>query len=415
MAIIKPFKGVRPQPQFAAQVASRPYDVLNSAEAREEAAGNPYSFLHVCKPEIDLPESTDVYSQEVYDKGKANLHQMISDGILFQDASACMYVYRQIMNGHSQVGLVANSSIDDYFNDIIKKHEFTRPEKENDRIRHMATLECHPEPVFLTYPDVAEIDSIMNQAIQQTPEYDFTAEDGIQHTFWKIEDAAINEKIEALFAEKVPFTYIADGHHRSASSAKVGQQLREAHPDYTGAEPFNFFLSVLFPASQLMIMDYNRVVKDLNGNVPMEFFKKLDASFTIKHMGTEAYKPQRMHEFSLYFDGHWYQLLAKEHTYNDNDPIECLDVTVLTNYLLDPILGIKDQRTDKRIDFVGGIRGMSELKKRVDSGEMQVAIALYPVAIQQLINISDSGNVMPPKSTWFEPKLRSGLVVHMFN
>lgn len=414
MAIIKPFRGLRPKPEFASQVASRPYDVLNSEEARAEAANNPYSFLRVCKPEIDLPETINHYSQEVYDQGKATLAQMIQDGILVQDATPCMYVYRQIMNGHSQVGLVANSSIDDYFNDIIKKHEYTRPEKENDRIQHMATLECHPEPVFLTYPDVPQLDQILKDAVQSSPVYDFTADDGIQHTFWVINDSSVISQIEKLFKENVPFTYIADGHHRSASSAKVGKQLREQNPEFTGEEEYNFFLSVLFPANQLMIMDYNRLVKDLNGMAPMEFFRQISDHFDVQHMGIEPYKPAKIHEFSMYYDGHWYKLTAHSDTYNENDPIEVLDVTILSNYLLDPLLGIKDQRTDKRIDFVGGIRGLKELSKRVDSGEMKVAFALYPVSIQQLINIADSGNVMPPKSTWFEPKLRSGLVVHLF-
>ncbi|HAE14856.1 MAG: DUF1015 domain-containing protein [Chitinophagales bacterium] len=414
MSVIKPFKGLRPRPELAKEVASRPYDVLNSEEAREEAAGNQYSFLHVCKPEIDLPEETDHYSQEVYDKGKENLAQMIREGILIQDETPCLYAYRQIMNGHAQVGLVANSGIDDYFNDIIKKHEFTRPEKENDRIRHMATLSCHPEPVFLTYPDVDEITPIMEAVVARKAVYDFTSEDGIQHTFWVIDDASEINVITEIFREKVPFTYIADGHHRSASSAKVGQQLREANPGHTGEEEFNFFLSVLFPSSQLMIMDYNRLVKDLNGHTPMDFFRMIAERFDIKHTGTEPYKPEVLHTFGLYYDGHWYQLTAKPGTYDDMDPIKCLDVTVLSDHLLDPVLGIKDQRTDKRIDFVGGIRGLHELEKRVDSGEMKLAISLFPVSIDQLIHIADSGNVMPPKSTWFEPKLRSGLIVHAF-
>jgi len=415
MAVIKPFKGLRPKPEYAEQVASRPYDVLNSVEARKEAGDNSLSFLHVCKPEIDLPKDIDAYSQEVYNKGKENLNKLIADGVMVQDEKANMYVYRQIMNGHSQVGLVANSSIDDYFNDVIKKHEFTRPVKENDRINHMATLECHPEPVFLTYQDVPELDHIMEDTVQKTPVYDFTADDGIQHTFWVIEDDSVINLIEELFKEKVPYTYIADGHHRSASSAKVGQQLREKTIGYTGEEPFNFFLSVLFPANQLMIMDYNRVVTDLNGHPPMDLFRKLSEHFQIEHIGTDPYKPQKLHEFGLYYDKHWYKLIAMPHTYDDSDPLKVLDVTVMSDYILDPILGIKDQRTDKRIDFVGGIRGLEELEKRVDEGDMELAIALYPVGIQQLINISDSGNVMPPKSTWFEPKLRSGLVVHLYN
>lgn len=415
MAIIKPFNGWRPKPELAEKVASRPYDVLNSEEAREEAKGNAYSFLHVCKPEIDLPETVDHYADEVYAKAVENWKKFQDDGTFVQDDKKSMYVYRQIMNGHEQTGLVANSSIQDYFNDIIKKHEFTRPDKENDRIRHMFELQCHPEPVFLTYPDVEEIDSIINKVVSaQKPVYDFTADDGIQHTFWVIADKRKITSIEKLFNTKVPFTYIADGHHRSASSAKVGKRMAEKNPSHTGDEEYNFFLSVIFPASQLMIMDYNRLITDLNNHTPEEFFKLLDEKFIIQHVGKTAYKPQLLHEFGLYFDGEWYRLVARQNTYNDNDPIDVLDITIMSNHLLDPILGIKDQRTDKRIDFVGGIRGLGELEKRVNSGEMKLAISLFPVSIQQLINIADSGNVMPPKSTWFEPKLRSGLVVHTF-
>lgn len=413
MAIIKPFMGWRPAPENAAKVASRPYDVLNSEEAREEAAGNDLSFLHVCKPEIDLPEDIDHYADAVYAKAVENWKRFQENGTFRQDGTANMYAYRQIMNGHAQVGLVANSSIEDYFNDIIKKHEFTRPEKENDRIRHMYELQCHPEPVFLTYPDVAEVDVVMNKVVAGQPVYDFTAEDGIQHTFWVIDDAEHISSLMSLFNSRVPFTYIADGHHRSASSAKVGKRMAEANPGHTDNEEYNFFLSVIFPSSQLMIMDYNRVVKDLNGLNTEAFLQQVGEKFTIEKQSA-TYKPEALHTFGLYIDNQWYKLTAKQGTYNDSDPIDVLDVTILSNHLLDPILGIKDQRTDKRIDFVGGIRGLGELEKRVNSGEMAVAIALYPVSIQQLINIADSGNVMPPKSTWFEPKLRSGLVVHTF-
>ncbi len=414
MSIIKPFNGWRPNAKLVSKVASRPYDVLNSEEAKIEAEGNEYSFLHVCKPEIDLPADTDHYAAEVYAKAVENWKRFQADGIFTQDKKPSMYAYRQIMNGHAQVGLVANSSIEDYFNDVIKKHEFTRPEKENDRIRHMYDLQCHPEPVFLTYPDVAEIDAIMLEVVNTKPKYDFVADDGIQHTFWVISAASKIASLENLFSTQVPFTYIADGHHRSASSAKVGKRMGEENPNHTGTEEYNFFLSVIFPASQLMIMDYNRVIKDLNGHAPEEFFSLIDNKFIIQHIGKTAYKPQHLHEFGLYFDHEWYRLVARQGTFNDNDPIDVLDVTIMSNHLLDPILGIKDQRTDNRIDFVGGIRGLGELEKRVDSGEMKVAISLFPVSIQQLINIADSGNVMPPKSTWFEPKLRSGLVVHTF-
>lgn len=413
MAIIRSFRGWRPAPEHAAQVASRPYDVLNSEEARVEAAGNALSFLHVCKPEIDLPEDVDHYADAVYAKAVENWKRFMEDGTFRQDGTANMYAYRQIMNGHAQVGLVANSSIEDYFNDIIKKHEYTRPEKENDRIRHMYDLQCHPEPVFLTYPDVAEVDAIMAKVVAGAPVYDFTAEDGIQHTFWVIDNAQDVEAITNLFATKVPFTYIADGHHRSASSAKVGKRMAEANAHHTGDEEYNFFLSVIFPSSQLMIMDYNRVVKDTNKLSESDLLDAIGEKFFIEQR-TAIYKPEALHNFGLYINNNWYKLTAKPGTYDDADPIDVLDVTILSNHLLDPILGIKDQRTDKRIDFVGGIRGLGELEKRVNSGEMALAISLYPVSIQQLINIADSGNVMPPKSTWFEPKLRSGLVVHTF-
>ncbi|MBK8680855.1 MAG: DUF1015 family protein [Chitinophagales bacterium] len=414
MATIKPFKGYRPKPEFATQVASRPYDVLSSEEAKEEAKGNDKTFLHVCKPEIDLDSSIDHYDDKVYAKAVENWNRLKSDGTFLQDKNPCMYAYRQIMNGHAQIGLVANSSIEDYFNDVIKKHEYTRPEKENDRIRHMYELQCQPEPVFLTYPDVAELDEMMNGVVSKNPVYDFNAEDGIQHTFWVIDNAETIEKIATIFQEQIPFTYIADGHHRSAGSAKVGKRMASENPNHTGNEEYNFFLSVIFPASQLMIMDYNRVVKDLNNHSPEQLLNLVKENFDVTLIGKEIYKPAKLHEFSMYLGGHWYKLSAKSNTYNDNDPIDVLDVTILSNHFLDPLLGIKDQRTDTRIDFVGGIRGLGELQKRVDSGEMQIAIALYPVSIQQLINIADSGNVMPPKSTWFEPKLRSGLVVHSF-
>ncbi|MBP8917011.1 MAG: DUF1015 domain-containing protein [Chitinophagales bacterium] len=414
MAIINPFKGWRPKPELAELVASRPYDVLNSEEAREEAAGNAVSFLHVCKPEIDLPENIDHYADAVYAKAVENWKRFQSDGTFNQDNKPCLYAYRQIMNGHAQIGLVANSSIEDYFNDIIKKHEFTRPDKENDRIRHMYELQCHPEPVFLTYPDVAAVDTIINEVVStNAPINDFTAEDGIQHTFWVIDNDKQIDALVNLFQQSVPFTYIADGHHRSASSAKVGKRMGEANPNHTGKEEYNFFLSVIFPASQLMIMDYNRVIIDLNGHSKEDIIAALENNFIVER-SVSTYKPENLHNFGMYIDNEWYKLTAKENTYDNNDPIAVLDVTILSNHILDPIFNIKDQRTDKRIDFVGGIRGLGELEKRVNSGEMKIAFSLYPVSIQQLINIADSGNVMPPKSTWFEPKLRSGLVVHTF-
>jgi len=413
MAIIKPFKGIRPQKDKAHLVASKPYDVLSSAEAKIEAEGNPYSFYHVVKAEIDLPEEIDVHSQEVYEKARDNFQQMIKDGVLFQDSNDTYYLYRQIMGKQKQIGLLAVSGTEDYFNDIIKKHEFTRPVKEQDRINHFNTVNAHTGPVFITYPEVKEMDTIVdNYTLKHAPEYDFTADDGIQHTLWVIQDVEIQDQITAIFKNQVPFTYIADGHHRAASSAKIANLRKEANPHHSGKEEYNFFLTVLFPANQLMIIDYNRIVKDLNGNSEEEFLSRLSQIMTIEMIGKEIFKPAKLHEFGMYMNRNWYKLTAKPGTYNDNDPIDVLDVSVLQKNVLDPILGIKDPRTDERIDFVGGIRGLGELEKRVNSGEMKVAFALYPVTIKQLINIADSGNVMPPKSTWFEPKLRSGLVVH---
>lgn len=413
MAIIRSFRGWLPKIDIAKKVASRPYDVLNSEEARIEAKGNAVSFLHVCKPEIDLPENVDHYADEVYAKAVENWKKFQADGVFFQDATPSLYVYQQIMGDHKQTGIVANSSIEDYFNDIIKKHEYTRPEKENDRIRHMYELQCHPEPVFLTYPDVSQIDLLIDVIItDHNPVYDFTADDGIIHRFWEVNNITLINSITDLFSREVPFTYIADGHHRSASSAKVGRRMQAENPGHTGEEEYNFFLSVLFPASQLMIMDYNRLVKDLNGLQEEDFLKQLENKFVVEKQSA-TYKPETLHTFGLYLNKQWYKLTAKPDAYTE-DPINILDVTIMSNHILDPLLGIKDQRTDKRIDFVGGIRGLGELEKRVDSGEMKLAISLYPVSIKQLIDIADSGNVMPPKSTWFEPKLRSGLVVHTF-
>ena len=415
MASIKAFKGFRPPQELAEKVASRPYDVLNSAEARVEAQGNAHSFLHINKPEIDVPENVDLYDESVYQKGRENLDRFINEGYLVQDDSTCMYIYRQEMWGKKQTGLVACSSIDDYFNDIIKKHEFTRPVKENDRIKHMETLSAHVGPVFLTYPAVDEIDALVNDFVANNdPVYDFDAGDGVQHTLWVVNNAALTDRLSGLFEEKVPFTYIADGHHRAASSAKVGKKLRDANPNHNGSEHYNHFLSVLFPANQLTIIDYNRVLTDLNGHSKEELLEKLSEHFDIEEKGAGEYKPQQLHEFSMYLDGNWYKMTAHSNTYDDNDPIGVLDVTILSEKVFGPIFGIEDLRRDKRIEFVGGIRGLGELSKRVNSGEMAIAFALYPVTIEQLINIADSGNVMPPKSTWFEPKLRSGLVIHQF-
>lgn len=408
MASIHPFKALRPTTELAAKVASRPYDVLNSAEARVEANGNPASFLHITKSEIDLPESIDIHTMEVYEKAKENIEKFIQEGILFREANPCYYIYRLIMNGRSQTGLVAGSSVDDYENDIIKKHEFTRPEKEQDRINHIKISGAQTGNVFLAYRNVEDIDQLIAQWQEaQAATYDFTAEDGIQHTIWVVNDAETIEKITSLFTTQVPCTYIADGHHRAASAAKVRKALgKEA------GEGANWFLTTLFPSNQLHILDYNRVVKDLHGMSPEELLSNLQEDFDVTSIGKEAYRPENLHDFGMYLGGHWYKLTAREDSYT-NDPIGVLDVTILSEQILNKQLGIKDQRTDKRIDFVGGIRGLQELEKRVDSGEMAVAFSLYPVSIQQLFDIADSGEVMPPKSTWFEPKLRDGLLTHL--
>lgn len=408
MADIKPFKALRPQAQFAKQVASRPYDVLSSAEARVETQGNPNSFLHITKSEIDLPENTDQYSPDVYEKAKENLNAFIKRDILFRENKDCYYIYQLVMNGRSQTGLVCVSSVKDYENNIIKKHEFTRPDKENDRINHIKASGAQTGNVFLAYRNDAAIDEIIeNWKKNKTAVYDFTADDGIQHTIWIVNDDKIINQITDLFEKNIPATYIADGHHRAASAAKVKAALgNKATP------ASEYFLTTLFPSNQLHIMDYNRVVKDLNGLSAEDFIKKIKADFTVEQVGSEAYRPARLHEFGMYLNGNWYKLTSKPNTWTE-DPIGVLDVTILQNNLLDKILGIKDQRTDKRIDFVGGIRGLGELENRVKSGGMQVAFSLYPVTIEQLFDIADSGNVMPPKSTWFEPKLRDGLLTHL--
>lgn len=413
MAIIKPFKAVRPKPEVAAQVASLPYDVMNRAEAKQMAKNN-NSFLHVSRAEINFNDLVDEHSQQVYDKAAQNFNRLIADKVLIQDQQPCYYIYAQTMNGRKQYGLVACSSIEDYFNDIIKKHEFTRPEKEQDRIEHMKTVEAHVGPIFLTYPENKKIDTLVNEVVtQQTPIYDFTAEDTIQHTVWLINQAEIIESITNIFQQEIPYTYIADGHHRTASAAKVGKQLKEENPNHTGEEEYNFFLSVLFPANQLAIMDYNRLVKDLNGLTAEDLLQKVAEKFEVTKTTLQEAKPAAIHHFGMYVEGQWYLLQSKPGTYT-TDPIGVLDVTILSENILNPLLGIKDQRTDKRIDFVGGIRGIQVLQERVDKGEANIAFALYPVSLQQLIDIADSGNVMPPKSTWFEPKLRDGLFSHLF-
>lgn len=409
MITIHPFKALRPEAQHARLVASRPYDVLNSKEAKIEAQGNPNSFLHITKSEIDLPEDIDIHSQQVYDTAKKNLDAFISRKILFRESKACYYIYQLIMNGRSQTGLVCGSSVDDYENDLIKKHEFTRPEKEQDRICHITTTGAQTGNVFLAYRNVDDIDALINKwKKEKNPVYDLLADDGIQHSIWIINDTDTINTISELFKTQVPFTYIADGHHRAASAAKVRKASGNKAPE--GAD---IFLTTLFPSNQLHIMDYNRVVKDLNGLSKEDFLEKAVQAFIVEK-ADKAFSPAELHQFGLYVGKQWYTLTARENTYT-NDPIGILDVTILQNNLLDPLLGIKDQRTDQRIDFVGGIRGLEELEKRVDSGEMALAISLHPVSIQQLFDIADSGNVMPPKSTWFEPKLRDGLLTHLIN
>jgi len=412
MAILKAFKGLRPPREIVRDLASRPYDVLNSEEAREEAKGNPYSLLHIIKPEIDLPADMDVHAQEVYDKAKENFELFKKNGWLKADAKDNLYIYAQTMNGKTQYGIVGCAGVTDYMEGIIKKHELTRKDKEEDRMKHVRITNANMEPVFFTYPAVKEIDDIVSKFVgSHAADYDFVSVDGIGHHFWVIEDDAVISAITGLFA-KVPATYVADGHHRTAAAALVGNEKKGKNPAHKGDEEYNFFLAVHFPDNQLSIIDYNRVVKDLNGLSKEQLLEKLGKVFTIEPKGSEIYKPARLHNFSMYLEGNWYSLTAKPGTHDDSDPIGVLDVTILSKLVLDEILDIKDLRTSTRIDFVGGIRGLGELKKRVDSGEMKAAFALYPVSMKQLIDIADSGNIMPPKTTWFEPKLRSGLVVH---
>ena len=412
MAIFRAFKGFRPKKEFAARIASFPYDVINSEEARELVRGNELSFLHVIKPEVDLPPETDLYSEEVYKKGLANLNNMISEGILVQDQEAKFYVYAQTMNGKTQFGMVGCAHVLDYLNNAIKRHELTRPDKEEDRKKHIRVSGFHAEPVFFVHPTHMELDRIVSGIIAGPAEYDFTAEDGIRHQFWVIEDKDLISRIETIFATEIPFTYVADGHHRTAAAAGIANERRHSDPNHNGREEYNFFLAVIFPADQLSIIDYNRVVRDLNGLTDADFLKKLEDSFIIEEKGKQIYKPKKHHNFGLYLSGSWYSLTAREGTYNDSDPIGQLDVTILSEQVLDPLLGIKDLRKSKQIDFVGGIRGLAELERRVDSGEMKAAFAMFPVSMEQLMEISDTDNIMPPKTTWFEPKLRSGLVLH---
>jgi uncharacterized protein (DUF1015 family) len=411
MAIIKPFRGFRPPKNLVEKVASRPYDVLNSEEARAEADGNEYSLYHIIKPEIDFAPGFDEHDEKVYEKAAENFTKFRENGWLVQDAAENYYVYAQTMNGRTQYGLVVCASVDDYMEGHIKKHELTRRDKEEDRMKHVRVNNANIEPVFFAYPHNNEIDAIVTETVKGAPEYDFTAPDGFGHHFWIIDNPETIKKITGIFA-KIPALYIADGHHRSAAAALVGDEKRRLNPNHKGDEEYNYFMAVCFPDNQLSIIDYNRVVKDLNGLTDGEFLEKLSENFDVEPKGEEIYRPNKLHNFSLYLSGEWYSLTAKAGTYDDNDPIGVLDVTISSNLILDELLGIKDLRSDKRIDFVGGIRGLGELKKRVDSGEMKVALALYPVSMKQLIDIADTGNIMPPKTTWFEPKLRSGLIIH---
>ena len=413
MVRVKPFCGIRPPKEYAAEVASRPYDVLNSVEAKAEAT--PRSLLHIIKPEIDFDPIADEHSEEVYQKAMLNFKLWKELGLLKQDEEEHYYIYAQTMEGRTQYGIAMCCHFEDYLSGAIKKHELTRPDKEEDRMIHVRNQKANIEPVFFTYPDNDEINAIVESVVKECePDYDFTAEDGFGHHFWVIRDAAKNKRLTELFAD-VPALYVADGHHRTAAAARVGQECMSKNHNHTGNEEYCYFLAVTFPASQLRIIDYNRVVRDLNGLTAEELLARLEESFTVELKGKTIYHPAALHNFAMYLEGNWYSLTAKEGTYDDNDPIGVLDVTVLSNLVLDQILDIKDLRTSKRIDFVGGIRGLGELMRRVDSGEMKAAFALYPVSMQQLIDIADTGNIMPPKTTWFEPKLRSGVVIHSFD
>lgn len=411
MAKVKPFKGVRPPRELVTEVASRPYDVLNSDEARREAEGNEKSLYHIIKPEIDFDPSVDEHDPCVYDKAVENFNAFQTNGWLVQDSKEHYYIYAQTMDGRTQYGIVVAANVDDYMEQRIKKHELTRRDKEEDRMKHVRVNNANIEPVFFAFPDNERLEKIINETTAGTPEYDFIAPDGFGHSFWIIDNDDTIAEITAEFA-KIPYLYIADGHHRTAAAALVGNEKAKANPNHTGNEEYNYFLAVAFPASHLKIIDYNRVVKDLNGLTPEQFLSEIDKNFTIEEKGTEPYRPTELHNFALYVGGKWYSLTAREGRYNDADPIGVLDVTISSDLILRDILGITDLRSDKRIDFVGGIRGLEELQRRVDSGEMAMALALYPVSMKQLMDIADTGNIMPPKTTWFEPKLRSGLVIH---
>lgn len=410
MAIVKPFCGIRPPRELVEKVASRPYDVLNSEEARKEADGNPHSLYHIIKPEIDFEPGTDEHHPKVYEKAVENFKAFRDNGWLVRDDREHYYIYAQSMHGRTQYGIVVAANVDDYMNGVIKKHELTRRDKEEDRMKHVRVQNANIEPVFFAFPDNKDLEEIIKTVTASEPEYDFVAEDGFGHKFWVV-DESLNDRITADFA-KIPYLYIADGHHRTAAAALVGNEKALLNPDHRGDEEYNYFLAVAFPASHLKIIDYNRLVRDLNGLSPAEFLEKLEFKFIVKDMGEVIYEPSGLHNFSLYLEGRWYSLTAREGTYDDNDPIGVLDVTISSDLILRDILGIHDLRSDKRIDFVGGIRGLGELKRRVDSGEMAAALALFPVSMEQLMNIADTDNIMPPKTTWFEPKLRSGLIIH---
>ena len=411
MAKVKPFRGVRPPKEYVEKVASKPYDVLSSEEARAEAGDNEMCLYHIIKPEIDFEPGTGEHEPKVYDKAVENFKKFQEKGWLVQDPQDCYYIYAQTMDGRTQYGFVVGASVEDYLTGRIKKHELTRREKEADRMHHIEINNANIEPVFLAFPDNSTLEDIIDRTAQTAPEYDFVSEDGIGHTLWVIKDEETINTITKEFGE-IPYLYIADGHHRTAAAAHVGEEKAKADPNHNGTEEYNYLLAVCFPQSHLKVMDYNRVVVDLNGNTEEQFLEKLADKFIVEEKGTEIYAPAKLHNFSLYLGGKWYSLTAKEGTYDDNDPIGVLDVTISSDYILRDILGITDLRTDKRIDFVGGIRGLGELKRRVDSGEMKMALALYPVTMKQIIDIADSGKIMPPKATWFEPKLRSGLIIH---
>lgn len=412
MAIVKPFRGIRPPKNLVEKVECRPYDVLDSEEARAEAGDNEMSLYHIIKPEIDFPVGTSEYDPRVYDKAAENFQKFQDKGWLVQDTKEMYYIYAQTMNGKTQYGIVVGAFVGDYMNNVIKKHELTRKDKEEDRMKHVRITNANIEPVFLAYPDNATLDALVKKYTANEPEYDFIAPiDGFGHKFWLIDNDADIMSVTAEFG-KMKALYIADGHHRSAAAALVGDEKRKQNPNHKGDEEYNYFMAVAFPASQLTILDYNRVVKDLNGMSSDEFIKALEKNFTVTKKGSSEYRPEELHEFSLYLDKTWYSLKAKPNTYNENDPIESLDVDISRRVIFDELLGIKDLRTDKRIDFVGGLRGLGELKRRVDSGEMRAALALYPVSMKQIMFVADMGKIMPPKATWFEPKLRSGLILH---